>query len=72
MPLSMSVVVYLACDPRWLSLSRAEQCFQAAIPIEIPERYLRVRLAWYDADALSNVYADFSLYQFTGLEVTHG
>lgn len=60
-------VVVLAFEPAWLALSRPERGQWAARIAEITARHAKVKLSWFDSDALGNGYNDFVLCHFDNL-----
>ncbi|MBD8890071.1 darcynin family protein [Roseibium litorale] len=70
-PLPMTAIVYLAFEPTWLALSRAERGKWAEHAGGILARHPGVSFTWYDADALSGSFTDFAICSFTDIRAYH-
>lgn len=70
-PLPMTAIVYLAFEPAWLALSRAERGNWAEHVGGILARHPDVAFTWYDADALSGTFTDFAICRFTDIRAYH-
>lgn len=70
-PLPMAAVVYLAFEPAWLALSRADRQAHAANIGGILGRHPEVSFEWFDADALSGGFSDFAICRFSDMRAYH-
>ncbi len=70
-PLPMAAIVYLAFEPAWLALSRAERAEYAEGIGAILARHPDVSFDWFDADVLAGGHTDFAICRFSHMRAYH-